>query len=116
MKTVEQPETKKHHLNIWEAWIDVQESGGRQIGSLYIIGDVLVNNHILRPLLVKKQFDSNDKIELSLEIIPDIVSEGGKSVEVFYSEELESPDQYKSVTIFAGNQIIAKINEIEILI
>jgi hypothetical protein len=115
METVTPTESRKNNLDIWEAWIDVQESGGRQRGTLYIIGDVPVNNHVLRPLLVKKQFNLNGKDELFLEILPGINTEAGKAVEVFYSEELESLDQFKSVTIFAGNKIIAKINEIEIL-
>jgi hypothetical protein len=117
METVTHPEMKQNNIDLWEAWIDMQDSGKDQRGTLYIIGDVLVNNRILRPFLVKKEHPVVPaKDELVLEVIPHIISENGQAVEVFYSEELHSPNQYKSITICSGNFVVAKITEIEVLL
>lgn len=94
----------------------MQDSGKNQRGTLYIIGDVLVKNRILRPFLVKKEATPPEKDELHLEVIPNIISEDGHTVEVFYSEELHSPNQYKSITICSGDFIITRITEIEVLL
>jgi hypothetical protein len=116
METATPPDTKQNSLDLWEAWIDMQDAGKSGSGMLYIIGDILVNNRILRPFLVKKEIAPTEKDELILEVIPDIISESGHAVEVFYSEELQSPNQYKTITIYSGNMIIARITEIEVLL
>ena len=116
METATPPDTKQNNLDLWEAWIDMQDSGENKRGTLYIIGDVLVSNRILRPFLIKKETVPPAEDELVLEVIPHIISESGHAVEVFYSEELHSPNQYKSITICSGNYIIANITEIEVLL
>ncbi|MCU7547710.1 hypothetical protein OCK74_01230 [Chitinophagaceae bacterium LB-8] len=116
METTTPYNTKENNIDLWEAWIDMQNSGKNQRGTLYIIGDVVINNRILRPFLVKKEAVHPTKDELLLEVIPHIISENGYTVEVFYSEELQSPNQYKSITIYSGNIQIAKITEIEVLL
>jgi hypothetical protein len=116
METAKPPDTKNNSLDLWEAWIDMQDSGKSGRGTLYIIGDVLVSNRILRPFLLKKETSPPAKEELILEVIPHIISERGQAVEVFYSEELTSPNQYKTITIYSGNMVMAQITEIEVLI
>ena len=115
METAIPPETKHNHLDLWEAWIDMQNSGNHHKGILYIIGDVLVENHILRPFLVKKEQNHQTQHELVLEVIPAITSDSGQAVEVFYSENIASTDQYQSILIISGKKIIARITEIDIL-
>ncbi len=116
METVTTPDSKLNNIDLWEAWIDMQNTGANERGTLYIIGDVVVNNRILRPFLIKKESGVQPKDELFLEVIPHVISENGHSVEVFYSEDLKSPNQYKSISIFSGNMMIARITEIEVLL
>lgn len=113
---IESPLDTKHNHDLWEAWIDVQDAGKNHRGTLYIIGDVVVSNKLLRPFLVRKEDGTAPEGELFLEVIPQTHSDEGRLIEVFYSEELDSPNQYRSVTIFSGKHIIARINEIEVLI
>ena len=116
MEAITPPDTKQNNLDLWEAWIDMQHSGKDQRGTLYIFGDVMVNNRILRPFLIKKETVPPQEDELILEVIPHVIAEHGHAIEVFYSEELHSPNQYKSITICSGKYVIAKITEIEVLL
>lgn len=116
METETPIESKANNVDLWEAWIDMQGSGNSERGTLYLIGDLIVSSRILKPTFVKRESDTNPDHELVLEIVPNIIAEDGYAVEIFYAEDLQYPNQYKSITIYYAGEVLAKINEIEVLL
>lgn len=100
------------NIDLWEAWIDMQTDGSKTAGTLYVIGDITISNNITDTVLVKRKA-SNSPNELSLEIVPDNITEDGYVVEIFYSESLTNIEQYDVITIYAGNDLLVIITDIE---
>lgn len=102
--------SKQQNVDLWEAWIDTQ-TATNEAATLYLIGDIFTNDRLAKPFFRKR----NDTIPetLSLEIIPGITSEDGYLTEIMYSEELKYVDQYKNIFIYAGNELITQIADIE---
>ena len=105
-------EAKQLNVDLWEAWVDLQIPGNTGGGTLYIIGDIVINNLKARPSFIKRPSD-NDERELVLEIMPAVLTENGVVTEILYSEELRNPLQYTSITVYSNNEMIAHITEIE---
>ena len=104
-------ETKQQNVDLWEAWIDLQTSANAGVATLYIIGDVFTDDRFAQPYFIKKERVSSKVLEL--EILPGITSEDGYITEVMYAEELDDIDQYTSIFIYAGNELVTRINDIE---
>lgn len=104
-------ETKQQNVDLWEAWIDMQIASNGNIATLYLIGDVFTDDRFAAPHFIKKEH--SDPHVLSLEIYPGITSEDGYVTEAMYSEELQDIDQYSSILIYAGTELLASIQDIE---
>ena len=102
---------KQQNVDLWEAWIDLQTANNGGGATLYLIGDVFTNNVFAKPFF-KKREDFIPEV-LSLEILPGIDSEDGYVTEIVYSEDLQKVDQYKTIFIYAGNELVTQIQDIE---
>ena len=106
-------EPKHQNVDLWEVWVDMQNTNQGNTSTLYLIGDVFTDNHLTQPYFRKK--NHSDPKVLSLEIFPGVASEDGYLAEVMYSEELEHNDQYSAILIFAGEELITRIQDIELV-
>ena len=106
-------ELKHQNVDLWEVWVDLQTPNHSNAATLYLIGDVFTNNHLTQPYFQKKKH--TDPQVLSLEIFPGIASDDGFVTEVMYSEELEHSEQYSSILIYAGDELVAHLEDIEVL-
>ena len=106
--------TIQHDIALWEAWIEFDQSPG-SFGTLYIHGDVSVDRHHLHPP-VSKSSDPLHPGKLVLRIDSGEPRKGSRSAEVVYSEVISGIDQYTSIIIFSGDELIGEIDEIEIVI
>ncbi len=102
--------TKQQNVDLWEAWIDTQ-TATNGAATLYLIGDIFTNDRLAKPFFKKRKHTIPEI--LSLEILPGITSEDGYMTEIMYSEELHHIDQYKIIFIYAENELVFKIQEIE---
>lgn len=106
-------EAKQVNIDLWEAWIDLQSPGKLDGGTLYVTGDVFTTDDFLQPFFVKRTNKSAGSGELVLEIIPNLISEEGYIAELMYSEDLEDVDRYQRISIYAGNQLLTTLTDIE---
>ena len=102
---------KQQNVDLWEAWIDLQTTYSGGTATLYLIGDIFTENIFAKPFF-KKREDFLPEV-LSLEILPGITSEDGFVTEIMYSEDLQEIDQYKTICIYAGNELLTQIQDIE---
>jgi hypothetical protein len=102
---------KQQDVDLWEAWIDVQSTDTENRFTLYVVGDVFTDDKLSYPYFKKKETD--DLKVLALEILPGITSEDGYVTEILYAEELDAMNQYESIAIYAGSEIIKTISDIE---
>lgn len=98
--------------DLWEVWIEFDQSHPEYFGTLYIHGEVPANKKI-RSSFVK--VDSKQQGQLHLRL-PSRTEDFGYTKEVLYSEPIRNPNQYTSVSIYAGEELIGRFDEIEIMI
>ena len=103
-------QSKQQNVDLWEAWIDMQ-SASNGTTTLYLIGDVFTDDRFAQPSFIKKNHP-NPQV-LALEIIPGITSEDGYLTEIMYSEELKNVDRYSAIHIYAEDQLVTRIQDIE---
>ena len=104
-------QSKQQNVDLWEAWIDLETTNSGGAATLYLIGDIFTENIFAKPFFKKREDFIPDV--LSLEIVPGITSEDGYVTEIMYSEDLQEVDQYKSIFIYAGNELLTQIQDIE---
>jgi hypothetical protein len=106
--------TINDEVDLWESWIDRQIIGFQEVNMLYVMGEILADVSNESPVLVKKELQSTPG-ELHLEVKPPQYVNKLVNEEVFYSEVIDDLDIYHTIVIHNGNQVIAYIDEIEIL-
>jgi hypothetical protein len=102
---------KQQDVDLWEAWIEYEQFNSNHFGTLYVVGEILVDP-ASTPLLRKKE-------QLGRQLIlqtPPFHSGRSRRQEVLYSEPIKNLNQYASICIYDGSELIAEFNEIEILI
>jgi hypothetical protein len=104
-------QSKQQNVDLWEAWIDMQTASNGGSAVLYLIGDVFTDDRFAQPFFIKKK-QANPEV-LALEIKPGITSEDGYITEIMYSEELFRINQYSAIHIYAENELLTKIQDIE---
>ena len=102
---------KQQDVDLWEAWIDLQSTDSGNRFTLYVVGDVFTDDAVTQPYFTKRR--GGDPGTLALEIHPGITSEEGYVTEILYAEELDTMDCYDTIVIYAGNEVVTTINEIE---
>jgi hypothetical protein len=106
--------TINDEVDLWESWIDRQIIGSQKVNMLYVMGEILADVGNGTPVLVRKQNQSDPK-QLHLEVKPPQYLNKLLTEEIFYSEVIDHIDAYDTIVIHNGNQVIAYIDEIEIL-
>src|SRR5688572_26361605 len=98
---------KQQDVDLWEAWIDLQNNLETNCSTLYVVGDVFSDDRFSQPYFIKREHD--DPKVLMLEILPGISSEDGYVTEILYAEELDAIDQYKSIIIYSAGELVTQI-------
>ena len=103
---------KQQDVDLWEAWIEYEQFNNNHFGTLYVVGEILVDPTSPPPFLRKKE-------QLGRQLIlqtPPFYPGRSRRQEVLYSEPIKNLNQYASIGIYDGSELIAEFNEIEILI
>lgn len=98
--------------DLWEVWIEYDQFHPQYFGTLYVHGEILANQKSRLPLLKISP-------DVSTQLILQLPAKSGHDryvSEVVYSEPVKNLNQYSSVCIYAGNELIACFNSIEIMI
>jgi hypothetical protein len=103
---------EKIMLEEWEIWVSVMD-GTDEPYVLYVLGDVLWPNKLNEPVLRKRKSNHTPADELHLELRPGVLPVEGPRKEIRYSEHLDRCDQYRSVSIFAGDKLLTRVDGIE---
>lgn len=99
-------------LDLWEAWIDLSPGGDYR---LYVLGDICTGRSKTPPVLVKKNVQGAPAAHLILELRSYGNLAQGRFAEVGYTEPLTNIHQYRHISICAGEDIIARIADIEVV-
>ena len=107
--------TTQQDLDLWEAWIEFDHEASNRFGTLYVMGEVVVNKKEVHPFIIKRvQEDEPQTLVLQLQTVHSMTP--GKVTEVVYAEPLQNIDQYTSVKIYKDSELLTQIDEIEIMI
>lgn len=99
--------------DLWEVWIEFDQSHPEFFGTLYVHGEVTLGKKTRSSLT---RIHSKDENQLNLQLPSRSTATLRHTKEVLYSEPIRNPNQYTSVCIYAGNELIGCFNEIEIMI
>lgn len=99
-------------INLWEVWIEYDQFHPEYFGTLYVHGEVWTDKKN-GPAFTR--MTTNSKGELTLKL-PERSHDLNFTTEVVYSEPIRNLNQYTSVSIYSGNELIGCFNDIEIMI
>jgi len=99
-------------IDLWELWIEFDPYDPRYFGILYLHGEILTD-HKYKSIPVKKTQTVSNKLILQL---PSRSISSNRTKEVLYSEPVRNLNQYTSVEVYAGDELIVSLNELEIVI
>lgn len=98
-------------LDLWEVWIEYDQFHPENFGTLYVHGEITTGQKT-NSCLVKLHEEGR---QLHLRLSGNF-SGIGDSQEVVYSEPIKNLNQYSGVCIYAGEELVGFINDIEIMI
>ena len=98
-------------LDLWEVWIEYDQFHPENFGTLYVHGEILTSKKIKRRLTKI----SNGSPQLLLQLPSKFEMEGSMK-EVLYSEPIKNLNQYTSVCICEGDEVVALFDDIEVMI
>jgi hypothetical protein len=108
-------QTIQQDIDLWEAWIEYDHVAQNCFGTLYIMGEVVIDKKAAPPFIIKcAQEDEPQILVLKLQTVSPAVP--GKLAEVVYAETLKNIDQYTSIKIYKEQELLAQIDEIEVMI
>jgi hypothetical protein len=99
-------------VNLWEVWIEYDQFHPEYFGTLYVHGEIWTDKKTSSSLT---KLASNGKEELVL-LLPEKSHNLSYSTEVVYSEPIKNLNQYTTVSIYSGSELIGCFNDIEIMI
>jgi len=99
-------------INLWEIWIEYDQFHPEYFGTLYVHGEIWSDNKHDSSLI---KLTSDHQGELTLQL-PERPNEYNNTREVVYSEPIRNLNQYTSVAIYSGKELIGFFNDIEIMI
>jgi hypothetical protein len=106
------PHTIQQDLDLWEIWVEYDQFHPEYFGTLYVHGEVAADK---KTVVHFKKRDSGCEGQLILQL-PERSSSIDHTNEVLYSEPVRNLNQYTSVCIYAGNELIGCFHDIEIMI
>jgi hypothetical protein len=99
-------------VNLWEVWIEYDQFHPEYFGTLYVHGEIWTDKKTSSSLT---KLASNGKEELVL-LLPEKSHNLSYSTEVVYSEPIKNLNQYTTVSIYSGSELIGCFSDIEIMI
>ncbi|MFL5789840.1 MAG: hypothetical protein ACJ748_17395 [Flavisolibacter sp.] len=108
-------QVKHQDLDLWDAWVEYDHENPFLFGILYVMGDIIVDNNRERPVIKKIEL-TNDPSQLTLAIPLNNKLTGGCVKEVIYSEAVNDLNLYSSISIYAGDELVVTLNDIEVMI
>lgn len=99
-------------VDLWEVWIEYDQFHPDFFGTLYVHGEIASGTKSILPLAKLKNGLSG---QLILQL-PERSTRNNYTSEVFFSEPIRNLNQYSSVSIYAGNELIGCFHDIEIMI
>jgi len=104
--------TLEQDLALWEVWIEYDQFHPEYFGTLYVHGEVSIDKKASSYLT---KIADTDQYQLNLQL--PLKSPGIHTTkEVLYSEPIRNLNQYTSVCIYSGNELIGSFDDIEIMI
>jgi hypothetical protein len=103
---------KLQDTGLWEAWIEFDQFNPDHFGVLYVLGEIMISERSGKTLM--KKSDHEDGL-LILEV-PARPAGRSRMKEILYSEPVDNLSQYSSVCIYAGTELVARFDEIEIMV
>jgi len=104
--------TVQQDLDLWEVWIEYDQFHPEIFGTLYVHGEVTVDKKT-SSYLTKITGAEECQLNLQLPIISTTVN---STKEVLYSEPIRNLNQYTSICIYAGKELIGYFEDIEVMI
>lgn len=104
--------TTLQDVNLWEVWIEYDQFHPEYFGTLYVHGEIWTDKKAGSSFI---KIAADKKEELTLQL-PERSHDLNYTMEVVYSEPIKNLNQYTSVSIYSGNELIGCFNDIEILI
>jgi hypothetical protein len=104
--------TLEQDLDLWEVWIEYDQFHPENFGTLYVHGEVTVDKKSASYLT---KLNGDEKCQLKLQL-PLRSTNVNSTKEVLYSEPIKNLNQYTSISIYAGNELIGYFDHIEVMI
>jgi hypothetical protein len=101
-------------LELWEAWVEFDHLNPGRFGTLYLLGETPVNSKGKVPLI--KSVDESDPRCLILTIPATETFGRVKMKEVIYAEPVNQINNYRSILVYRGDELLVEIDDIEVLI
>jgi len=99
-------------LDLWEVWIEYDQFSPEIFGILYVHGEVTVDKKTSSYLT---KITGAEECQLNLQL-PVISTNVTSTKEVLYSEPIKNLNQYTSIRIYAGDELIGYFDDIEVMI
>lgn len=99
-------------VNLWEVWIEYDQFHPEYFGTLYVHGEIWTNEKNDSSFT---RISGDQKDELMLQL-PSESNHPIYTREVVYSEPIRNLNQYTSVSIYSGSELIGRFHDIEIMI
>ena len=99
-------------VDLWEVWIEYDQFHPEYFGTLYVHGEIPTDKKNSFSL-IKRANDDNGELSLQLSEQSNNIS---YTKEVVYSEPVKNLNQYTSICIYSGNELVGCFNDIEIMI
>ncbi len=106
-------QVKKQDIDLWEVWIEYDQFNQKKFGTLYVLGEIHTDGNTTSPALEKSVRSKNQQLVLQ---VPERPKGRCRMKEVYYSEPIAGLGQYTSIAIFAGQELVASFDDIEVMI
>ena len=97
--------------NVWEAWIEYDQVHPEYFGNLYVHGEIVTDRKCSSSFI--KAITEDDQLILQL---IDPCSGNYRMREIVYSQPIKNINQYNSIFVYAGDELVACLDDIEIMI
>jgi hypothetical protein len=104
--------TIQNDVSLWEVWIEYDPFHPKYFGTLYVHGEALTDKKSNGSFI---RIESGEGHQLTLQL-PVRSQSHNSTKEVLYSEPISNLNQYTSVCIYEGKELIGCFNDIEVMI
>lgn len=98
--------------DLWEVWVEYDQFHPEYFGTLYVLGEFPSDKKSNSSF---QKINSENSSQLILQL-PSKTSANRPTREVLYSEPIRNLNQYTSICIYAGTELIGWFHDIEVMI